>query len=203
MILFLNTFYKKLILLVFRFPTVLEDAVQKANAEKIVIPFGVGIAGTVAETKETINITDAYADLRFNSDIDTQTGYKTNVMLSMPICNYEGEVIGVAQIINKTNGKRNDEQIYHTYSFIHVRASNHHRSIYVCWLTKWMTIYIFVTGMWSITFRFRAALYENIYNPLVHDDVPAAHMLTGRAEQYEEYIYKSWQMQCKHPSTSF
>lgn len=23
----------------------------------------------------------------------------------MPICNYEGDVIGVAQIINKTNGK--------------------------------------------------------------------------------------------------
>lgn len=84
----------------------LEDAVQKANAQQISIPFGVGIAGTVAETKETINITDAYADTRFHSEIDTQTGYKTKAMLSMPICNYEGDVIGVAQIINKTNGKK-------------------------------------------------------------------------------------------------
>lgn len=33
-----------------------------------------------------------------------RTGYKTNLILSMPICNYEGDVIGVAQIINKTNG---------------------------------------------------------------------------------------------------
>lgn len=32
-----------------------------------------------------------------------RTGYKTNLILSMPICNYEGDVIGVAQIINKTN----------------------------------------------------------------------------------------------------
>lgn len=86
--------------------TALDDAVQRAKAEEIIIPFGVGIAGMVAETKETINIKDAYADTRFNSEVDHKTGYKTNVMLSMPICNYEGDVIGVAQIINKTNGKK-------------------------------------------------------------------------------------------------
>lgn len=33
-----------------------------------------------------------------------KTGYKTNHILCMPICNYEGDVIGVAQIINKTDG---------------------------------------------------------------------------------------------------
>lgn len=44
-----------------------------------------------------------FQDPRFNSEIDLRTGYKTNLILSMPICNYEGEVIGVAQIINKTN----------------------------------------------------------------------------------------------------
>lgn len=70
------------------------------------IPFGVGIAGHVAETKEIVNIKDAYKDARFNSEIDLKTGYKTNIILSMPICNYEGDVIGVAQIINKTNGKK-------------------------------------------------------------------------------------------------
>lgn len=43
-------------------------------------------------------------DPRFNSDVDMRTGYKTNLILSMPICNHDGEVIGVAQIINKTNG---------------------------------------------------------------------------------------------------
>lgn len=45
-------------------------------------------------------------DPRFNSEIDMRTGYKTNLILSMPICNYEGDVIGVAQIINKTNGSQ-------------------------------------------------------------------------------------------------
>ena len=33
---------------------------SRANAESITIPFGVGICGNVAETKETINIKDAY-----------------------------------------------------------------------------------------------------------------------------------------------
>ncbi|XP_057329164.1 cGMP-specific 3',5'-cyclic phosphodiesterase-like [Microplitis mediator] len=83
--------------------TELEDAIQKAS-EEIRIPFGVGIAGYVAQTKEIINIKDAYSDPRFNSKIDMRTGYKTTLILSMPICNYEGDVIGVAQIINKTNG---------------------------------------------------------------------------------------------------
>lgn len=82
----------------------LDDAVERANAEEIIIPFGVGIAGSVAETKEIINIKEAYKDARFNCEIDLKTGYKTNIILSMPICNYDGDVIGVAQIINKTNG---------------------------------------------------------------------------------------------------
>lgn len=61
----------------------------------------------MAENKEHLNIKDAYSDPRFNSEIDLKTGYKTNIILSMPICNYEGDVIGVAQIINKTNGEMN------------------------------------------------------------------------------------------------
>lgn len=85
--------------------SVLDEAIRKAVGEEIIIPFGVGIAGTVAETKDIINIKNAYDDPRFNGEIDQKTGYKTNAMLSMPICNYEGDVIGVAQIINKTNGK--------------------------------------------------------------------------------------------------
>ncbi|XP_037912457.1 cGMP-specific 3',5'-cyclic phosphodiesterase isoform X3 [Hermetia illucens] len=99
--------------------TALDDAVQKAKTKELVIPFGVGIAGTVAQTKEIINIKEAYKDARFNSEIDLKTGYKTNAILSMPICNYEGDVIGVAQIINKTNGSGaftdHDVEIFRRY----------------------------------------------------------------------------------------
>lgn len=40
--------------------TKFEDAVRKARAQEIKIPFGVGIAGTVAQSKKVINIKDAY-----------------------------------------------------------------------------------------------------------------------------------------------
>lgn len=33
---------------------------HKAKEEEIQIPFGVGVAGTVAETKEVVNIKNAY-----------------------------------------------------------------------------------------------------------------------------------------------
>ncbi|XP_055921410.1 cGMP-specific 3',5'-cyclic phosphodiesterase isoform X2 [Eupeodes corollae] len=99
--------------------TALREAVTKARSEEIIIPFGVGIAGTVAQTKEMINIKEAYKDSRFNCEIDLKTGYKTNTILSMPICNYEGDIIGVAQIINKTNGSlefdEHDIEIFRRY----------------------------------------------------------------------------------------
>ena len=43
-------------------------------------------------------------DSRFNQEVDTQTGYKTTSILALPICNNEGDVIGVAQVINKKTG---------------------------------------------------------------------------------------------------
>lgn len=60
-----------------------------------------------------------FKDPRFNSEIDMRTGYKTNLILSMPICNYEGDVIGVAQIINKTNDSQeftqHDVEVFQRY----------------------------------------------------------------------------------------
>lgn len=96
----------------------LKDAVTRARAEEIIIPFGIGIAGMVAQTKQMINIKEAYKDARFNCEIDLKTGYTTNAILCMPICNYEGDIIGVAQIINKTNGKpnRNRRKLAHLFT---------------------------------------------------------------------------------------
>ncbi|XP_044754885.1 cGMP-specific 3',5'-cyclic phosphodiesterase [Coccinella septempunctata] len=102
-----------------RHDTTLEEAIKMARAEEIRIPFGVGIAGSVAQSKTLINIKDAYNDNRFNSEIDMRTGYKTNSILCMPICNYDGDVIGVAQIINKTNDcqefTKHDVEVFQRY----------------------------------------------------------------------------------------
>jgi putative nucleotidyltransferase with HDIG domain len=67
-------------------------------------PIGVGIAGTVAQTGETINIPDAYADPRFNDESDKRTGFRTRNLLTLAMTDHDGAVIGVFQAINKTEG---------------------------------------------------------------------------------------------------
>jgi putative nucleotidyltransferase with HDIG domain len=67
-------------------------------------PIGVGIAGTVAQTGETISIPDAYADPRFNDESDTRTGFRTRNLLTLAMTDHDGAVIGVFQAINKTEG---------------------------------------------------------------------------------------------------
>uniref|UniRef100_A0A7N6AWY5 Phosphodiesterase n=1 Tax=Anabas testudineus TaxID=64144 RepID=A0A7N6AWY5_ANATE len=62
-----------------------------------------GIAGQVAQTGEVLNIPDAYADPRFNREVDLKTGYTTRNILCMPIVS-RGSVIGVVQMVNKLSG---------------------------------------------------------------------------------------------------
>lgn len=79
---------------------------------EIRIPIGSGIAGAAAETGEVINIPDAYADRRFNPDVDKRTGYRTRSILSLPIKNQQGHVFAVAQLLNRKDGQpfdQNDE----------------------------------------------------------------------------------------------
>ena len=59
---------------------------------------GTGIAGYVAETGQTLNVSDAYTDDRFNKAIDEQTGYITRSILCMPIC-IRGQVKLVTRIV--------------------------------------------------------------------------------------------------------
>ena len=74
------------------------------GAEEIRFPVGKGIAGTVAETGDTINIPDAYEDARFNPEVDRQTGFRTRSILCMPMRTRMGEIIGAVQVLNKRDG---------------------------------------------------------------------------------------------------
>jgi K+-sensing histidine kinase KdpD len=74
------------------------------NMVEIRLPLGKGIAGHVAQAGVTINIPDAYADPRFNPDVDKRTGYRTNNILCMPMKNKDGTIIGVFQLFNKPHG---------------------------------------------------------------------------------------------------
>lgn len=79
-----------------------------------------GIAGYVATTGEILNIADAYADKRFNYEIDQKTGYRTRNMLTFPMTNKLNEIIGVFQVLNKIAGNFNqkDEELLSAISSI-------------------------------------------------------------------------------------
>jgi len=64
-----------------------------------------GIAGYVYTSGESLIIADAYSDKRFNRSIDEQTGFTTHNILCVPIKTVKGEIIGVAQTLNKRSGK--------------------------------------------------------------------------------------------------
>jgi len=71
-----------------------------------------GIAGYVYTAGEALIIHDAYADERFNRSIDEQTGFTTHNILCVPIKTVKGEVIGVAQTLNKRTGKFTKQDLH-------------------------------------------------------------------------------------------
>ncbi|XP_071758829.1 dual 3',5'-cyclic-AMP and -GMP phosphodiesterase 11A [Centroberyx gerrardi] len=100
-----------------------------SNSDEVQVPWGKGIIGYVAEHGETVNIPDAYQDRRFSDEIDKLTGYKTKSLLCMPIRNSDGEIIGVAQAINKSPGgalfTEDDEKVLQMYlPFCGIAISN-------------------------------------------------------------------------------
>jgi len=74
------------------------------NLQEIRFPNHLGIAGSVYTSGESLIIPDAYADQRFNQDIDKKTGYHTRNILTAPIRNKFGTPVGVIQILNKLEG---------------------------------------------------------------------------------------------------
>jgi sigma-B regulation protein RsbU (phosphoserine phosphatase) len=74
---------------------------------------GGGLAGECAQSRRVINVQDAYHDPRFNPEIDKQTRYRTRSILAIPLLGHDGELVGVAQVLNKRRGAftRDDEEV--------------------------------------------------------------------------------------------
>jgi GAF domain-containing protein len=76
---------------------------------EIRFPRTLGLAGLCATTGRILNVKDAYRDSRFYPEVDSQTGFRTRTVLSAPILNRGGDVIGVTQALNKRGGIFDDE----------------------------------------------------------------------------------------------
>ncbi len=64
------------------------------------------ISGYVAATGTPLNIPDAYEipadrEYGFDKDIDKSTGYRSKSMLTVPMQDHKGEILGVIQLINR------------------------------------------------------------------------------------------------------
>jgi adenylate cyclase len=128
---------------------------QGDRVAEIRVPIGRGIAGTVAANGETINIPDAYADPRFNQEVDRRTGYRTRTILCAPVRDGAGAIVGVSQVLNKVGGPftKDDEGLLAALSaqaFIAldnarlfesvVQMKNYNESILSCMATGVMTL---------------------------------------------------------------
>jgi signal transduction histidine kinase/putative methionine-R-sulfoxide reductase with GAF domain len=80
---------------------------------EIRVDVGDGIAGWTAQTRELVNIPDAYADQRFQPAFDQKSGYRTRSILSVPMLGALGGLVGVLQVLNKQDGPftQGDEEL--------------------------------------------------------------------------------------------
>jgi signal transduction histidine kinase len=95
------------------------------GGQVIRIPSGSGLAGHSFQTGEVINLPDAYADSRFNKEVDERTGYRTRSLFCAPVHNRYGKRLGVIQLLNKKEGVFTEED----ETFLHIFVN--HASIFI------------------------------------------------------------------------
>jgi signal transduction histidine kinase len=91
------------------------------------IPRDQGIAGWVFCNRKPLIINDAYADPRFCSAADRQTGFCTRNILCAPLIDRNRNCIGTMQVLNKTTGRfSGEDREFFSYvaSFVTVALEN-------------------------------------------------------------------------------
>jgi sigma-B regulation protein RsbU (phosphoserine phosphatase) len=89
---------------------------------EIVLEKGVGVAGYVAATGESVLINDVNSDSRFDPSTDRRTGFTTSNMLCVPLRKPEGTLMGSLQAINKREGEFSSADLSYLESFAALAA---------------------------------------------------------------------------------
>jgi signal transduction histidine kinase len=84
---------------------------DKPVPQGAVIPWKQGIAGAVFHSRKPEIVTDAQHDPRHFSDIDVACGSVTRDMITIPLKKWEGDPIGVVQVMNKRHGRLNEADV--------------------------------------------------------------------------------------------
>jgi phosphoserine phosphatase len=81
------------------------------GAGELRIPANRGFVGESVKTRSVVLVPDAYADPRFNPDVDKATGYKTRSILTIPLVGHDDTMVGVLQLLNKHTGTFGDDDV--------------------------------------------------------------------------------------------
>lgn len=82
---------------------VIAKGLNLENVKHIRIPFGEGIVGNVAKSREPLCVDDVSKSIYFSTMMDKITGFVTKSIVAVPIV-YQGETLGVIELINAHNG---------------------------------------------------------------------------------------------------
>jgi sigma-B regulation protein RsbU (phosphoserine phosphatase) len=94
-------------------PVALGEVGEKV--QNIELEMDKGIAGWVATHGEPQIVPDVLKDPRFNPKVDEETGFHTRSILACPL-KVKDRIIGVAEVINRTDGKAFDEEDLELFS---------------------------------------------------------------------------------------
>ena len=71
------------------------------GVEKIIVPSDKGLVGYTLKTQKPVVANDAYSHPEFLPEVDKETGYKTENIITAPIFNSKREIIGILELLNK------------------------------------------------------------------------------------------------------
>lgn len=94
-------------------------AASGVGADSVVglsVPVGVGIAGWVVSSGQSIEVTEVTRDPRFARDVASQTGYLPNAILAAPL-ETENRVLGVVEVLDRDAGRPGSERDMATLDF--------------------------------------------------------------------------------------
>ena len=95
---------------------VLRVAEDLPKSGTVSIPLGTGIAGAAAGSGKPVRVDDAYADPRFNREVDSATGFRTRSILCLPLHDSHGDVFAVTQLLNRRDGRPFGEADEHRFA---------------------------------------------------------------------------------------
>lgn len=75
------------------------------------IPWNQGIAGSVFQSGKPLVSTDVKKDTRHFRGVDEATGITTNDLIAIPLKRWEGDPLGVLEVLNKRNGQLDDKDV--------------------------------------------------------------------------------------------